>query len=365
MDQQPLNAEEKKQDTAAPFSRRGLIAGTFAFFAALGVWLAGRSKFFALFTTSALPPSIAPAQGSKNLTEARLDVGEMLKHISMLAQGDWQGRRAGSLGESRAAEYIASHWEQWGLKPAGIGNSFFQTYELPGLAAYWQGSRLRLAHTHSDQSKADNVLAFLPGQNPALKDQVVILSAHYDHLGIHQGELFPGANDNASGVAVMMEVSRLLAQRPELLGRSVLFAAWSGEEAGLLGSRKYIQQPSVSLDRVVGVVNLDTLANGETNRFIYWAPLQLPWQTTLERVSTHLKLELQPVEPGGHSSDHKPFADAGIPAMTILSASWLEGNHTPNDNGESINKEKLFRASLLAWQLIKELSEGSGGKETG
>ena len=112
--------------------------------------------------------------------------------------------------------------------------------------------------------EARNVLGLLPGSDPQYKDEIVVISAHYDHVGRNpDGTVYNGANDNASGVAVMLEIARLWQAQGFKPARSVLFAAWDGEERGWLGSTYYVENPVYPLDHTVALLNLDMVGVGD------------------------------------------------------------------------------------------------------
>src|SRR5262245_19549154 len=162
-------------------------------------------------------------------------------HVAELASDAYQGREAGTPGADKAADYIAGKLKEWKVAPAGVRGMYFQPFEADG-----KGTR--------------NVLAVLPGTHASLKNEYVLIGAHYDHIGITAGgedTLNNGADDNASGTAVVLEIARALAAQKERPARSILFAWWSGEEKGLLGSKWFVDHPTVNLRNVVACLNLD------------------------------------------------------------------------------------------------------------
>src|SRR5205823_9837653 len=166
----------------------------------------------------------------------------------------------GSRGLDTAARYVAERFERLGLVPlssSALGDDrYFQTFTMTG--------------ENGAPVPTKNVVGVLPGTNPALNGQALVVSAHYDHLGFGwpdaragaKGQVHPGADDNASGVAVMLELARLTANaRPE---RSIVFAAFAGEEAGLLGARHYVQMAKApggpfALSGHIANLNIDTV----------------------------------------------------------------------------------------------------------
>ncbi|HKB16748.1 MAG TPA: M28 family peptidase, partial [Planctomycetota bacterium] len=141
--------------------------------------------------------------------------------------------------------------------PAG---SRFQEFALPRMVQIQildASSPLREVRPLKETSR--NVLGWIEGARPDLRDQVVVLGAHVDHLGVQEGKTLRGAEDNASGVAVLLEVASLLAASSDLLGRSVLVVFFGSEERAMDGSREFVRQPPVDLDRIVAMVNVDMI----------------------------------------------------------------------------------------------------------
>lgn len=154
--------------------------------------------------------------------QAELTVKERLQqHLGYLASDAMCGREAGTATARLAATYIADQFAQIGLKP--FGDTTYYAY-------FNQGSALGEGDRYCD------VIGMLEGSDPVLKDEVVIIGAHYDHLGIMGGEVYNGADDNASGTSALIEVARILAARRSELKRTVIFAAFDAEEVGLYGS---------------------------------------------------------------------------------------------------------------------------------
>src|SRR5262249_53701913 len=152
-------------------------------------------------------------------------------HVVTLTAPEYGGRRGE--GGRKAAEYLAGQFRALGLSPLFQG-SYFQT--IPGREGQAEGGR--------------NVGAAIRGTDPKLRDEWAIVSAHYDHLGVRGDLLYPGADDNASGVAMMLEVARSFAEGAERPRRGVMFVGFDLEEVGLFGSRYFAEHPPVPLPQV-------------------------------------------------------------------------------------------------------------------
>jgi aminopeptidase YwaD len=214
--------------------------------------------------------------------------------------------------------------------------------------------RMAVAVEEQTEVEARNVLGLLPGSDPEHRDEVVVIGAHYDHLGREpDGVLMPGANDNASGVVTLLEIARLWQAQDFRPARSVLFAAWDAEEIGLVGSRVYAATPLLPLTRTVAVVNLDMVGAGENLRIDGEATggvgnqLQLSAETF--DITTTLAFEGR--------SDHYSFYEVGVPAATLIW--WPDAvYHTPADAIDAIDPEKLRTVGVLSAHTLAALANG-------
>ena len=214
--------------------------------------------------------------------------------------------------------------------------------------------RMAVSVTEQENVTARNVLGLLPGSDPDRRDEVVIIGAHYDHLGPEpDGAVINGANDNASGVSAMLEIARLWHTQGYRPARSVLFAAWDGEELGLLGSAYYVQHPTRPLTRTVAVINLDMVGAGETLRID--GPDESPLVAQLQAAAATYGISATHMHVG--RSDHVSFLDAGIPAAMLIY--WPDVYyHTVNDEFPVVaaQPEKLRAAGVLAAHTLAALA---------
>jgi uncharacterized protein len=208
----------------------------------------------------------------------------------------------------------------------------------------------------SMQCQGRNVLGVLPGRDPAYADEIVIIGAHYDHLGQGPaGMVWSGANDNASGVAVLLEIAKSWHEQGYVPRRTVLFAAWDAEEMGLLGSQHYVTQPRYPLKNTVSMIQLDMVGAGG-------AALHIDGSTDLGAKIREIA-ELWDVETEMTSlgrSDHVPFLAAGVPADLLI---WdldspVPHYHRPMDTITIIQRDKLESAARIAALSLLSLVEG-------
>ena len=199
----------------------------------------------------------------------------------------------------------------------------------------------------------NNVLGVFPGADPSMMDDTVIIGAHRDHFGRQANLIFPGADDNASGTAVLLEVARLFATSGLKPRRSVLFVSFSGEEQGLLGSRLYVSRPPRSLSHTVAMINIDHagVGNGRLTVGVTGLDKSLA-ANAAEHAGLGDRVDLFGFFPGG---DHVPFKEAGVPTVTVVSSGPHAHFHQPSDTSDTVEPEILERTAryviALAWQL--------------
>ena len=207
-----------------------------------------------------------------------------------------------------------------------------------------------------EKLSARNIIGYLPGKGDH-KDETVIVGAHYDHLGLDsKGRYFPGADDNASGVAALLEVAERLAQKGT--ERSVVFIAFDGEEWGLTGSGYYTDYPVFPLDKTVLMINMDTIGRNEPDAIHFLGSQR---NHDVRRVAgeiaerTGMKL-LDDIEFAfKYGSDHYSFYEKGIPAIDLTS-SYHEDFHRITDTPERVNVDKVAKIADLVHGLTLEVS---------
>jgi hypothetical protein len=195
-----------------------------------------------------------------------------------------------------------------------------------------------------------NVVGMIPGTGP----DTIIIGAHRDHFGRPAGLWFPGADDNASGTAVVLEVARTLGKTGLRLQRTILFVSFSGEERDLLGSRLYISRPVVPLSSTKAMINIDHAGVGSGRLTVGVTGFE---KTTAQEAGQTAglvdKLDLYGFFPGG---DHVPFKEAGIPTITIVSGGIHPHFHQITDNADTINPEILHTVARYVLALTLQLA---------
>ncbi len=215
------------------------------------------------------------------------------------------------------------------------------------------------------QSEVKNVVATLEGEGP-LADETVVVGAHYDHLGYGRAgpqardpkSVFNGADDNASGVAVTIEVARQLAQRKEKLRRRVVFAAFAAEEIGLYGSNFYVSSPPFPLEKTVAMVNLDMVGRLRDDKLtVFGSVTAARFGQLLDEMNPRHGFNLTKSEVMVGGSDHLPFQRRKVPAVHFFTG-LHEDRHRTSDDWEKLNVPGMRRISAMVTELVVGLANG-------
>ena len=282
-----------------------------------------------------------------------------LAHVRYLADDRLEGRAVATRGERCAGDYIAARFEALGLRPGGENGTWFQSWTV--------GSDD--PHGGAVHGEARNVIAVLPGSDPH-GTQSLVVGAHYDHLGLggfgslspdQAGEVHNGADDNASGTAVLIEAARALASGPSL-AQDVIFIAFTGEERGLWGSAHYVASPLLTVDATVAMLNLDMVGRVRDDLLtVLGTGTAEEWEATLERANARIDapLDLRFNSDGFGASDHTSFYARGIPVLHFFSNTHPE-YHRVEDDWELVNAEGMDRVTALVAAVVREVVPASG-----
>jgi len=273
----------------------------------------------------------------------RLSAESLEANLSFLASDALKGRATPSPGLETAAVYIAEQFRKAGLEPAG-DEGYFQQAHHP---------------------RAKNVVGILRGSDPRLRNTCVVLSAHYDHLGVRHGRIYNGANDDGSGTVSVIEVARALAGLDPHPKRTIVFATFFGEEEGLLGSRYYVRHPACPIIATIADLNLEQLGRTdatEGNRVASAALTGFDLTTIPQAMEEAGRATgIRMVEDAKNSdvfflrSDNASFAKAGVPSTTLAVAFGFPDYHQPGDTVAKIdfaNMAKVDRAVALGLLLL-------------
>ncbi len=245
------------------------------------------------------------------------------------------------------------------LKPAGLSLRAFQEAmdQAPAARSADTGTRVTIElRPRLHDATASNVLAWWPGSDPEPSKETIVLGAHHDHFGTQGGLVFPGADDNASGTAVLLEIARAFSTTGIRPKHSLLFLSFAGEEQGFLGSQHYVANPSIPLKTVKAMVNVDHAGVGNGKITVGLSKIEKAVaQAAAEQAAMGDTLELFGLFPGG---DHVPFAEAGIPTAAIVTSGPHPDFHQPTDRPEKLNPALLAAVTrytlALVWTLANE-----------
>jgi hypothetical protein len=276
--------------------------------------------------------------------ESRIDARDLRRHVTTLSSDAFEGREAGGRGGKAALAYLRSE-----------------------LKAIRQNGSLPRESTQDFGREYQNLLVLLPGSDERLKREVVIVGAHYDHVGYGNaknsagpiGFIHNGADDNASGTSAVLELIEAFSSLETAPARSILFAFWDAEEAGLLGSKHWVSYPTIPLHDIRFVMNIDMLGRLRDNRLVTVGWRSAPGLRSLlvsHNTDNELKLAFQPKVIA--DSDHYYFYAAGIPAVHI-DTDKHEDYHRPSDDPEKINWSGLLAVTHFAYRVIDDVANRS------
>jgi hypothetical protein len=280
-----------------------------------------------------------------------LDAGALLADVRALAADSMEGRRTGTAGAERARRYIEQRLAAIGVQPLGDGG-FRRAFPLR-------------AGPDSARREGVNLVGRIPGRGPG--GRVMVITAHYDHVGVRNGQIFNGADDNASGVAALLAVARALAGEPPR--HTVVFAVLDSEEGGLQGARAFVAAPPVPLGDVAININFDMVSRNEAGEL--WAvgtrhyPFLRPFVESLAAgARVRLRIGHDGADPGAQDwtgqSDHAAFYAAGIPFLYFGVEDHAD-YHRPSDDFERIEPGFFAAAAATLVDAVRRLDRELDG----
>jgi hypothetical protein len=297
------------------------------------------------------------------------DTSAVMRDIAYLASDRLEGRGTGTPGNDSAATYIAARFAALRLAPASATTCASGTVDQNGcMAGYRQMFTARpMAAMHGGKATTlptSNVVAVLRGSDPALRDQYVVLGAHYDHLGTSSfgaldpeaaGAIHNGADDNASGTAAVLELARLLRRAPPR--RSVAFVLFSGEELGLLGSQHFVEHLPFPLGDVQAMLNFDMVGRLRDDALmVYGVETAAELRGIVERANQAPALRLTAIGDGFGASDHSSFYARNLPVLHFFT-NVHEDYHKASDDVERINAAGVARVVSYAERIVRDIAD--------
>lgn len=277
-----------------------------------------------------LPPKYLPA--------------DIMGLVETLTAPTMEGRGLGSKGLQDSADFISEQFRRAGLQP--LDGSFQQRW-LEAVPGY-------------GDLELSNVVGMIPGINPDLSASPLVVGAHYDHLGRvpQTARFYPGADDNASGVAVMLAVAEKLS-RAFTPQRPIVFVAFTGEETGLLGSRRFIDNPpgSVSTEELFAMINLDAVGRLEGGELqVFASDSAYEWPFMAQGIGFTIGVDSSFPSTTVASSDHIPFLNAGIPAIHLFSGTHLD-YHRPSDTAAKLDAQGMSDVALWLEEAVVYMAD--------
>lgn len=211
--------------------------------------------------------------------------------------------------------------------------------------------------SHYEKEKTTmNIAALLEGTHPELKNEYILVTAHLDHVGSQAGEIyFPGANDNASGSAAVLQIARALVESGIKPDRSIIFSLFASEEQGLHGAEFFASNPPVPIENITAMINLDCIGYGDSIQVGNGKSVPILWKIAKRCDSNHSKLMVDRTWSGG-GADATPFHKKGVPALYFVTTNSYEHLHKTTDLPETINKTLFEKITQLAFLTVIEMS---------
>ena len=280
-----------------------------------------------------IDPATLPTQKTLTNLPPKYLPDRLSRHVNELTDEEMQGRGIGTSGIGKAADYITEQFRGAGLEP--INGSYQQK---------WVQSVLG-----SEKIELTNVVGIIRGVNEDIKANPVIIGAHYDHIGVDEnGILYPGADDNASGISILIEVAAKLS-RAYTPQRPIMFVAFSGEESGMLGSQHLIDNPleGFASEDYFAMINLDAVGRLEGKTLqIFGTESAYEWPFIAQGIGFTIGVQAEFLAETIASGDHVSFLNAGIPAIHLFSGIHLDF-HEPSDTANKL--DFLGMSDIALW----------------
>ncbi len=274
-----------------------------------------------------------------------ITVDDLRRHAAFLASDTLEGRAAGTRGGQAAAAYLQSEFRKFGLQGGGDDGGYVQEFG--------RGYR--------------NLLAVLPGSDPVLREETIIVCAHFDHVGYGNssnsagpyGYIHNGADDNASGASALLEVAQAFAELDIAPRRTILFALWDAEEDGLLGSYHWTRQPTRPLGGVRLVINVDMCGRlRDAGLSVYGVRSMNGMRQLVTRANGNSDLKLDFDWTNRDDSDHWPFLQKRVPYLMLHTGDHPD-YHRPSDDIDKLNLPGMQQVAMLMFEVARSAADAS------
>lgn len=276
----------------------------------------------------------------------------MMEYVEFLASDELKGRGLGTQGIDKAADFIGEQFKKAGLQPGADDGTYFQTWN-------------EVVDEKGNKGPVKNIIGIIPGTNKNMAGESVVVCAHYDHLGLgwpdvrkgNKGKIHNGADDNSSGIAVMLELANLLGKslKPQ---RTIVFIAFTAEENGLIGSRYYVKNAKkYPAQKVIGALNLDTVGRLFENKLMVLNTASArEWKFIFMGAGYVTGVEAEMVTQDLAASDQVAFIEAGIPGVQFFSGAHAD-YHRPSDTSDKIDSAGMVKVASFVREGILYLAE--------
>ena len=276
-----------------------------------------------------------PEKNSLDDAVSAISQEELKEDLYYLASDDLKGRMTGEPGNVKAAEFIKKRLLEYGLQVE------YQPFSAGGRST-------------------NNVIGWLDGENT---NEIVVVGAHFDHIGMRGGGVCNGADDNASGTVAVIQMAKVFSMLKDELKRTVVFQLYSGEEMGLIGSRFYANNPTFprgnpNIKNHIFMLNLDMV--GYMNNGYYYALSHVDTSFDLRQIRSELSQKYPfaggITKTGGSGSDHQSFSNKGVPVLWLFTGT--HGNyHRTTDTAEKINYDGLEKITKYGFEILWKVAQ--------
>lgn len=290
----------------------------------------------------------------------KISTEQIQKHIQYLASDELSGRGTATKEEKKAAEYIANEFKKYKLLPMGDNHTYFYTFHF---------RKKRHPHDTSTTGMPELIGTNVVGYIDNKASKTIVIGAHYDHLGLGydfnsldpnpEGKIHNGADDNASGTAGVLELARFFSQNKKFKKYNFLFITFSGEELGLIGSKKWTEKPSYPLDKIYFMINMDMIGrlNDSTQKLvIYGVGTSNQWIPLIDSTNKAFKFDIKKDSSGIGPSDQTSFYLKNIPVLHFFTGQHSD-YHKPSDDADKINYKGEGKILEFIANLIEKSAE--------
>lgn len=287
-----------------------------------------------------IPIALLLSCGSVKTNNTSTAVSEqLLKDVETLSLDSYEGRKTGTKGAEMARTYLTGRLKEIGLKPYPGMSSYEQTFEVKG-------------RNGAPAIEGKNLIACIPGKT----DNIIVISAHYDHVGVIKEQVFNGADDNASGVAGLLQFAKYFAKNKP--NNTLIFAIFDAEEMGLQGAKAFVAKPPVALEKIKLNINMDMISHNDKGELYAAGTFKYPeLKPFLYTTSAKLKLLLGHDDPKlgqddwTNQSDQGAFNAKNIPFI-YFGVEDHKDYHKATDEYQNINKEFFIEAANVIQSVI-------------